>query len=93
MDTVSARVQTVFPEAGVLTGEIDDNGRLTLRGTLTALGVGGFPGYPHRRIESWSTYLDANGAMYGTFTSSILGRDGSALFQLTQEMRGLSHHP
>lgn len=89
-DVVSARCVTTYVD-GVLSGEIDDAGRLTLRGTLPSLSGGGFPGFPSERIESWSTYLDASGAMYGTFTSQFLARDGTANFQVTQEIRGISH--
>lgn len=89
-DLVSARCVTDAVD-GPLTGEIDDSGRLTLRGTLPSRSGGGFPGFPLQTITAWSSYLDASGAMFGTFTSQFLGRDGVANFQVTQEMRGISH--
>lgn len=89
-DAVSARCVTLYID-GVLTGEIDDAGRLTLRGTLPSLSAGGFPGFPFERIESWLSSLDARGAMVGIFTSDFLDRDGHANFQVTQEIQGISH--
>lgn len=86
-DSVSGRCVTDNVD-GAVAGEIDDAGWLTLRGSL-----------PHRlnqnfifqMIESWSSYLDAGESMYGTFTSRFLGPGGVANFQVTQEMRGLTH--
>ena len=88
-DLVSARVKTDAVD-GPLTGEIDNFSKLVLRGTLPSLDTHG-SSFPFQKIVFWSTFLDKSGAMYGTFTSRFLARDGKELFQVTQEMRGLSH--
>ena len=86
---VSGRCQT-DAVSGVLSGEIDDLGSLTLLGTLPSLDSHG-ASFPFQKVVSWSSYLDKQGAMYGTFTSQFLARDGTGLFQVTQEIRGMSH--
>lgn len=89
-DSVSGRIIETTAE-GDVTGEIDDLGRLMLRGTIVCKSIGGFPSYPCQTIESWSSYLESTGAMHGTFTLRFLDPRGSPFVQGTQEMRGISH--
>jgi hypothetical protein len=74
---------------GVVTGEIDDVGNLTLHGTLYTVQFS----FPVQIINSWSSLLDANNAMSGTFSMVFLDGAGTGDAQVTYELRGLSHGP